>query len=576
MNINSFLGSKKLSNYFWKTYREDPQNIETESHRLLHRSGFISQVSSGIFSFLPIGWRSIEKIKNIIREEMNKSGALEINMPVVQPSDLWNKSDRIDTFIPPLARFSDRRNNDMIIAPTHEETVTDLVSKNVNSYRDLPFTLYQIQTKYREEPRPRAGLLRVREFEMKDAYSFDINEEGLDISYKKMIEAYNNIFQRCSTDVVIVDADSGAIGGKESNEFIMLAESGEDIVLLSEDKNYAANSEKAVFLKQEYTLERNEKLELIDTPNCKTIDDLRKFLSIENNKILKTIIYKADDKLIGCVIRSDYTLNETKIRNHIKATNLKIASDNEIIKEGFIPGYISPVNIKNISFLYDESVNLGPGNFIIGSNISEKHYKGFNIERDLVIAEFVDIAEAKEGYLSKERSKLIAKKGIEVGHVFKLGTSYTSKMGAKFSDKDGQYKDILMGCYGIGVGRLLAACIEANNSENKMNLPLSISPFSIYLAALQTNDDEVMKLSEKVYSVLSEMGFDLLFDDRDIQTGVKFNDSDLLSLPYRIVVSKRNLANGLLELYDRDTDKTHTVNIEQIIEFFKNIKNQPH
>ena len=262
MNINSFLGSKKLSNFFWKTYREDPQNIETESHRLLHRAGFISQVSSGIFSFLPIGWRSIEKIKNIIRDEMNNSGALEINMPVVQPSDLWTKSGRIDTFIPPLAKFSDRRDNELIIAPTHEETVTDMVAKNVSSYRDLPFILYQIQTKYREEPRPRAGLLRVREFEMKDAYSFDVDEEGLDISYKKMIDAYNNIFRRCSTDVVIVDADSGAIGGKESNEFIMLAESGEDVILLSEDKKYAANSEKAVFHKEEYNSEKDEELEL--------------------------------------------------------------------------------------------------------------------------------------------------------------------------------------------------------------------------------------------------------------------------------------------------------------------------
>ena len=572
MNINSFLGSKKLSNFFWKTYSEDPQNIETESHRLLHRAGFISQVSSGIFSFLPIGWRSIEKIKNIIRDEMNNSGALEINMPVVQPSDLWTKSGRIDTFIPPLAKFSDRRDNELIIAPTHEETVTDMVAKNVSSYRDLPFILYQIQTKYREEPRPRAGLLRVREFEMKDAYSFDVDEEGLDISYKKMIDAYNNIFRRCSTDVVIVDADSGAIGGKESNEFIMLAESGEDVILLSEDKKYAANSEKAVFLKDEYNSEKDEKLELIDTPDCTNIDNLEKLLSVDKKNILKTIIYKSDDELIGCVIRADYSLNETKIRNYLNSTHLSLASDKDLIDKNLIPGYISPINIENIRFIFDDSVKLGPNNFIVGANIFEKHYKGLSVNRDLNINEILDIAEAEEGHKSKDGSKLIAKRGIEVGHVFKLGDSYTSKMGAKFSDKDGKYIDILMGCYGIGVGRLLAACIEANKSDNAMNLPISISPFSIYLMALQTKDDEVMKISDQIFQKLSSIGFDLLFDDRDIQTGVKFNDSDLLSLPFRIVVSKRNLDNGVLELYDRDNDETLTLTQDQILEFFKNIK----
>jgi len=298
MSINKLLGSKRLTSYFWKTYREDPQNIETESHRLLHRTGFISQLSTGIFSFLPMGWRSIEKIKNIIREEMNSSGLIEINLPVIQPSDLWKTSERLDTFIPPLSKFQDRRDNQLIIAPTHEEAVTDMVAKNVNSYRDLPFTLYQIQTKYREEPRPRAGLLRVREFEMNDAYSFDVDEEGLDLSYKNMIKIYKNIFMRCSTEVIIVDADSGAIGGKESNEFVMLADSGEDVILISKDKLYAANIEKAVFKKEKFEKESTINLQYLDTPNKKTIDDLKDFLSIDNKKMLKTVIYKADDELL--------------------------------------------------------------------------------------------------------------------------------------------------------------------------------------------------------------------------------------------------------------------------------------
>jgi len=571
MNINSFLGSKKLSNFFWKTYRENPQNLETESHRLLHRAGFISQVSSGIFSFLPVGWRSIEKIKHIIKDEMNQSGALEINMPVIQSSDLWKKSGRFETFIPPLAKFIDRRENEMVVAPTHEETVTDMVAKNVNSYRDLPFTLYQIQTKYREEPRPRGGLLRVREFEMKDAYSFDKDLEGLDISYKKMIQVYKNIFDRCSTDIVIVDADSGAIGGKESNEFIMLAESGEDIILISEDEKYAANVEKAVFKKNTYKDLDQSKVELLETPGVKTIKKLVEHLNIPNYQILKTVIYKYDNKFIGCVIRGDYDINETKLRNHLKATYLEPASEKEVLELGLIPGFLSSYKISNLDFIFDESINMGPGNFVIGANIKNKHYKNINIQRDLSISTVIDIAEAKAGYITESGSILTAKRGIEVGHVFKLGDAYTKKMNANFSNNEGSDENILMGCYGIGVGRLLAACIEANRTGDSMNLPISISPFSVYLAALQTDDNEVMEISEKIYTELSKAGLDVLFDDRSVQPGVKFNDSDLLSLPFKIVISRRNLEKGVIEIEDRENSKTLQLSYDETINFFKDI-----
>ncbi|NCG34561.1 MAG: proline--tRNA ligase [Dehalococcoidales bacterium] len=569
MSINKLLGSKKLTSYFWKTYREDPQNIETESHRLLHRTGFISQLSTGIFSFLPMGWRSIEKIKNIIREEMNSSGLIEINLPVIQPSDLWKTSERLDTFIPPLSKFQDRRDNQLIIAPTHEEAVTDMVAKNVNSYRDLPFTLYQIQTKYREDPRPRAGLLRVREFEMNDAYSFDVDEEGLDLSYKNMIKIYKNIFMRCSTEVIIVDADSGAIGGKESNEFVMLADSGEDVILISKDKLYAANVEKAIFKKEKFEKENTINLQYLDTPNKKTIDELKDFLSIDNKKMLKTVIYKADDEIVGCVIRSDYNFNETKIRNYLNATNLNLASDKVIISKDLVPGFISPINIENIRFLYDDSVLLGPGNFIVGGNTKDKHYKGFNLDQDSISYEILDIAEAEEGHISINESILESFRGIEVGHIFKLGDVYSKKMGANFSNKEGKNQNILMGCYGIGVGRLLAACIEANQKNNSMNLPLSISPFSIYLVALQIKDEKVKNLAEKIYKELTDLGFDLLFDDRDIQTGVKFNDSDLLSLPVRRVISKRNIQNDSIEVFERDTDSTISLTYDETITYFK-------
>jgi len=574
MNINSFLGSKKLSSFFWKTYREDPQNLETESHRLLHRAGFISQVSSGIFSFLPVGWRSIEKIKHIIKDEMNRSGALEVNMPVIQSSDLWKSSGRLETFIPPLAKFVDRRENEMVVAPTHEETVTDMVARNVNSYRDLPFTLYQIQTKYREEPRPRGGLLRVREFEMKDAYSFDRDLEGLDVSYKTMIEVYKNIFNRCSTDVVIVDADSGAIGGKESNEFIMLADSGEDVILISEDNKYAANVEKATFKKNLYKKMPDSELELIETPDIKTINKLKEFLDVPDYQILKTLIYKYDNNFIGCVIRGDYDVNETKLRNFLKATNLEAASEKEVIDLGLIPGYLSPYKINNIDFIFDESVEMGPGNFVIGANIKDKHYKNINIKRDLNNFTSIDIAEAKEGFSTEKGSKLFAKRGIEVGHVFKLGDSYTKKMNAKFSNNEGSEENILMGCYGIGVGRLLAACIEANKIDDSMNLPISISPFSVYLAALQTDNEEVMDIAQKMFVELSDFGIDVLFDDRSVQPGVKFNDSDLLSLPYKIIISTRNLQDGILEIVDRDKNKTVKLSYDETVKFFKNISKE--
>ena len=571
MNIRQLLGSKKLSNFFWKTYREDPQNIEAESHRLLHRTGFISQVSSGIFSFLPMGWRSIEKIKNIIREEMNNSGSLEINMPVVQPAELWEASGRLETFIPPLANFMDRRENKYIIAPTHEETVTDIVVKNVNSYRDLPFILYHIQTKYREEPRPRGGLLRVREFEMKDAYSFDMNEEGMDDSYKKIIQVYKNIFSRCATEIVIVDADSGTIGGKESNEFIMLADSGEDIILISDKEEYSANVEKAIFIKNEFEQENPENIRTIDTPNLKTIDTLQKKLSLPYHKFLKTVIYNADDELVGCVIRGDYKINETKVRNYLKVTELTPANDTELNNAGLTPGFISPYNAQKVKFIYDDSVLKGPGNFVAGANVIDKHILGINISKDLSPEIVLDIAEAEEGFSAIDGGILRTKRGIEVGHVFKLGDVYSKKMSATYSNQKGEEKNILMGCYGIGVGRLLAACIEANYSNNSMNLPLTIAPFSVYLLALQIKDEEVKNLSEKLFFEIDKLGFDVLYDDRDIQTGVKFNDSDLLSLPYRIVISKRSIEKKQIEIYIREDKKTYDYTYDELIKFFANI-----
>ncbi|HIF72287.1 MAG TPA: proline--tRNA ligase [Dehalococcoidia bacterium] len=549
----------RSSQLFGKTLRQAPADAENVSHKLLTRAGFIQQIATGIFSLQPLGNRSITKIRNIIREEMDRAGGQEINMPVVQPRSLWEESGRADTFVPPLARFEDRREREMIIAPTHEETATAMARGSVTSYRDLPFTIYQIQTKFRDETRPRGGLLRVREFEMKDAYSFDADEEGMDRSFQAMVGAYKRIFKRCGLDVIMVDADSGGIGGKDSNEFVLLTESGEDTILMSTESDYAANVEKAEFIKKASPIGDLGEVEEFATPGIKTIDELAKAEGVSKSKTAKAVFYSVDGEVVVVTIRGDYDVNETKLRNLLGGSEPRLATPEEVKAAGLVAGSASAVGLKGMRSVVDDSITMG-SNYLAGANKEGFHLRNVNFERDFKADILGDIAEAKKGYLSPDgKGKLIAKRGIEVGHVFKLGNVYSSKMGAEFTTEDGDQNEILMGCYGIGVGRLLAAAVESNHDDFGMVLPRAIAPYDVYLAGLNLNDADIAGKAEQLYESLLDAGYDVLFDDRDIAPGVKFKDADLLGVPARVVISSRSLDNGGIEVKARSSKDSQIV-----------------
>ncbi len=544
------------------------------SHKLLIRAGFISQLGAGIFSFTPIGWRVIEKIKNIIRYEMNSIDCHEANFPVIQPSDIWEESGRINSFIPPLARFKDRRDKIMIIAPTHEESVISLVRSEVNSYRDMPFSLFHIQTKFRDETRPRGGLLRVREFEMKDAYSFHSDHKSLDEIYEKFSDAYFNIFNKCGIDVIKVAADSGAIGGKVSSEFISVAESGEDTILKCDICLYAANEEKAEFKKitkdvSDEPIERSE----VETPNIKSIKDLSNFFNLDSCNFIKTMVYFSAKKPVLISLAGDLEVNETKLKN-LLGNDVRLASNDEIIDLGLTPGFISPIG-NDFDLILDDSINL-EADYILGANKDDIHLSGVVPKKEFNIKSQIDIAKAKKGYLSVDCDEAKCEgmneyKGIEVGHIFKLGNAYSTKMGLNFLDKEGKQRSVEMGCYGIGVGRLLAAVIEANSSEKELVLNKNISPFQIYIANLNSDNPEVKETSDRIYSDLINSGYDVLFDDRDEGPGVKFNDYELSGVPVRIVISKRSLENSEAEILERGEENFKMIKIENIVKELANI-----
>ena len=542
----------RLSRLFGKTLRDDPHEAELACHRLMLRAGFIHQVSSGIFSYMPLAWRSLRKIEQIIREEMDAAGGQELRMSVLQPRELWQESGRDEDYGEGMFRLRDRRDREMVLAPTHEELLTTMVKANVNSYRDLPLILYQIQTKFRDEPRPRGGLLRVREFDMKDAYSFDIGQEELDASYDSMEKAYKNIYSRCGLDAIMVEADSGTIGGRDSQEFILVAESGEDTVMICEGCGYAANAEKAVFVKPPLQSEELKPLEDVHTPGLRTIDDLAQFLDVPESKTLKAVFYVADGEVVFVTIRGDLEVNEVKLRNALDgAPDLRLASPTEVRDAGLIAGSASPVGLSGIRVVADDSVMLG-SNFAVGANREDYHLLNANYSRDFEADILTDIALAQEGdACAKCGSAFRSARGIEVGHIFKLGTKYSEVLGAVYPDENGVQQPIVMGCYGIGVGRLLAAAVEQNHDEAGMALPPSIAPYTVLLTALNVRNAVVADEADALYEEMRGAGLDVLYDDRDESAGVKFNDADLLGLPVRMVVSPRNLKNGEIEVKSR-------------------------
>ena len=554
----------RMSQLFGKTQREIPAEAETVSHQLLLRTGMISQVAAGVYSYLPLGWRVLKKIEGIIRDEMNKAGGQELNMPVLQPLELWQETGRDQSFGEGLFTLSDRRDHKLVLGPTHEEVITQLVSRNVQSYRDLPLLLYQIQTKFRDEPRPRAGLIRVREFIMKDLYSFDVDEEGLSQSYNKMLQAYQNIYSRCGLPSLLVEADSGAIGGKDSHEFMIIAETGEDEFIYCSDCAYSANTEKAQSVKDKLPDEEPLPLEEVSTPGITTIEDLSDFLKIAQNKTAKVVFYVADGEFIIAVIRGDIDINEVKLKNILRCVELRLANEDEVKRVGIVAGSASPVGITGIKVIADESITSG-ANFVAGANKPDTHLKNVNYPRDFRVDLITDIAKAKAGEgCPRCGSKLLSQRGIEVGHIFKLGTFLSEKLGASFIDADGVSHPIVMGCYGVGLDRLLAAAIEQNHDDKGIIWPLSIAPHHIYLCPLYREDSQVVEVAEKLYADLETQGLEVLFDDRDESPGVKFNDADLLGIPIRVIVSPRTLEKNSVEVKNRSEKASQLVSLEEI------------
>jgi len=554
----------RFSKLFGKTLKEIPSEADTLSHQLLLRTGMIQQVAAGIYSYLPLGWRVLRKIEQIIREEMDKAGGQELMMPTLQPFELWEASGRYPSFGKTLFTVTDRREHTLVLGPTHEEIITELVRRYVQSYRDLPLLLYQIQNKFRDEPRSRGGLLRVREFIMKDLYSFHIDEADLDRCYQAMIQAYKNIYSRCGLPAVVVEADSGAIGGKESHEFMLITETGEDEIVYCSDCGYAANLEKAQSIKP--TLEKKTPLpiEEISTPNIKTIEEVANFVGVPASHTLKAVFYSADDKIVFVVIRGDLDANETKLKNLLKCSDLRLATETEVKAAGLVAGSASPIGIKGIRIVADDSINLG-SNFIAGANKPDTHLKNVNYPRDFKIDILADIATSQPGDgCPKCNGKLKSSRGIEVGHVFKLGTFLSEKLGAFFLNQNGVSQSIIMGTYGIGLGRLMAAAVEQNHDDKGIIWPVTIAPYHIYLCPLRLENPDVAETAEKLYQNLTGKNFEVLFDDRDESPGVKFNDADLIGIPLRLTISSRTLESQSIEIKWRHEKQTELLPLEGI------------
>ncbi len=554
----------RISKLFGKTLREVPAEADTVSHQLLIKAGMISQVAAGVYSYLPLAWRVLKKIENIIRDEMDKAGGQELSMPVLQPLELWQETGRDLAFGKGLFTLSDRRERKLCLGPTHEEVVTEMVRYNVQSYRDLPLLLYQIQTKFRDEPRPRAGLIRVREFTMKDLYSFDTDEDGLNQSYNQMLQAYQNIYSRCGLPTLLVEADSGAIGGKDSHEFMVIAENGEDEIIYCPSCQYTANADKAQSIISKIEGEETLSLEEVDTPGMATIEEVSGFLKVPQSKTLKAVFYVADGELVFVVIRGDLEVNEVKLRNILHCFELRLATETEVIEAGIVAGSASPVGISGIKVIADNSITSG-ANFIAGANKPDTHFKNVNYPRDFRVDLMADIARARTGEgCPKCGSKLSYTHGIEVGHVFKLGTFISEKLGASFIDANGVSHPIVMGCYGIGLGRLLAAAIEQNHDDKGIIWPLLIAPYHIYLCPLYQENPQVATTAENLYADLGVQGLEVLFDDRKESPGVKFNDADLLGIPIRVTISPRTLEKDSVEIKWRSEKESQLMPLEGI------------
>jgi len=563
----------RYTEYFIPTVKETPADAEVISHQLMLRAGMVRKVAAGIYNYLPLGLRSIRKVENIVREEMNRAGAIEILMPMVTPAELWQESKRWEQYGKELLRFTDRKDNGFCLGPTHEEVVTDIIRREVRSYRQMPLNLYQIQTKFRDEIRPRFGLMRGREFIMKDAYSFDVDEAGADRSYEKMYQAYRRIFTRCGLKFRAVEADTGSIGGNWSHEFMVLAESGEDAIVSCNACDYAANVEKAesrlIDVAEHY---EPRPLERVATPGKKTIDEVSAFLGAPTATTVKLLVYMADNKPVAALLRGDHDLNEIKLKKVLGCEELEMATDEQITAATGAPvGYLGPIGL-HIRVIADLTVK-GLRNFVSGANEVDCHLKNVNLERDFPLPEFADIRNVTHGDSCPRcpAGTLEMWRGIEVGHVFKLGTKYSEALNATFLDADGKEQTVFMGCYGIGIGRSVAACIEQNHDDNGIIFPLPIAPFHCIISVINPKDQEVSKAAADIYHRLLQTGVEVLLDDRDERPGVKFKDADLIGIPLRIVVGAKNLAEGRVEVKQRRSGEMELLEIHAAVDLVNSL-----
>ena len=562
----------RWSKFFIPTLREDPSEAEIISHKFLLRAGMIRKLASGIYNFLPLGFRALKKIENIVRCEMNKAGALEILMPLVQPAELWKETGRWDAYGKELLRFKDRKEHDFCLGPTHEEVVTEIVRRDVKSYKELPLILYQIAVKFRDEIRPRFGIMRAREFIMKDAYSFDADWNGLEKSYQLMYETYEKIFTNCGLKFKAVEAHTGAIGGDVSHEFMVLAETGEDVIAFCEKCGYASNIEltPAIFGGR-YPSEPEKPLEKVYTPGVRTAQEVADFLGLPVSKITKTLIYIVEEKeAVAVCLRGDHEVNEVKLEKLFSGKTFRMAGVEEVRKiVGASPGFIGPKDLK-IKVIADKALE-GYPNFVIGANEDEYHYLNANLGSTFKPDIIADIRKATLGDLCPRcRETLSFTRGIEVGHIFKLGAKYSEPMKAMFLDKDGKMKPFIMGCYGIGVSRVLAATIEQNHDEEGIIFPWQIAPFQIAVIYLKEGFKET---AERIYKNLSQ-NWDVILDDREERPGVKFKDMDLIGIPLQVILGKSYEKNKELEVKIRKTGERKFVKREELENFVRNFENE--
>jgi prolyl-tRNA synthetase len=556
----------RMSQLFGRTLREAPGDAELISHQLMLRAGLIRPLGSGIFSLLPLGWRVVQKIEQIIREEMNAIGGQEMLMPFVHPADLWKETNRYYEVGPEMARLKDRGERDMVLAMTHEEIIADLARHEISSYRQLPKIVYHLQAKFRDEPRARGGLIRTREFTMKDSYSLDADEAGLDVAYQLHWKAYDRIFSRCGLDFIVVGADVGMMGGSESHEFMAFSPNGEDTILICPTGDYGANREVAEFRREPAVDEEELPLEEVATPGATTIDALAKFLDIPKSRTLKVVIYSgADGRLVLALIRGDLDVNETKLRKAANEPALTPATDEEIRAAGTHPGYVSPMSMQNALIVADESAR-DSRNLVSGANKEDYHVKNVNFGRDYQAEIVADIAAAADGFACPVcGTPMRSTSAIEVGNIFKLGTRYSASLGATYLDADGKSHPIVMGSYGIGSGRLAATVVEQRHDDRGIVWPVSVAPYHVSLLSLAA-DEETISAADRLYEELTEAGIEVLYDDRsEARAGVKFTDAELIGNPIRLSVSPRTLGQGQAEMRLRTADESTFVALEEVV-----------